>query len=139
MVLSIIITLELIFTFYFISFPARSLAILTRDSFEAPWKKEHQISYGHCVCNFVLKIHILLLNHRWKKIIIFPSLSDFLCVWNVYVFVLCNQTSMTSLLYHIVAHSTRNSFRPKTNNQHLEKFLSLLVSRVKVVKSWTSF
>ena len=44
---------RLIFTFYFISFPARSLAILTRDSFEAPWKKEHQISYGHCFCNFV--------------------------------------------------------------------------------------
>ena len=43
--------------------------------------------------------------------------------------------SMTSLLMHNVAHSTRYSFRPKTNNQ----FLSLAFSWVKVVKNWTSF
>ena len=36
--------------------------------------------------------------------------------------------SMTSLLMHTVAHSTRPSFRPKTNNQPLKKFLSLAVS-----------
>ena len=36
--------------------------------------------------------------------------------------------SMTSLLMDIVAHSTRPSFGPKTNNQHLKKFLSLAVS-----------
>ena len=30
--------------------------------------------------------------------------------------------SMTSLLMHTVAHSTRPSFRPKTNNQPLKKF-----------------
>ena len=29
--------------------------------------------------------------------------------------------SMTSLLMHTVAHSTRPSFRPKTNNQPLKK------------------
>ena len=37
-------------------------------------------------------------------------------------------SSMTSLLTHTVAHSTRPSFRLKTNNQHLKKFLSLEVS-----------
>ena len=37
-------------------------------------------------------------------------------------------TSMTSLLTHNVAHSTRPSFRPKTNNQPIKKFLSLAVS-----------
>ena len=36
--------------------------------------------------------------------------------------------SMTSLLTHTVAHSNRHSFRPKTNNQPLKKFLSLAVS-----------
>ena len=36
--------------------------------------------------------------------------------------------SMTSPLTHIVAHSTRPSFRPKTNNEPLKKFLSLEVS-----------
>ena len=36
--------------------------------------------------------------------------------------------SMTSLLMHTVAHSTRPSFRPKTNNQPLKKFLGLVFS-----------
>ena len=36
--------------------------------------------------------------------------------------------SMTSLLTHDVAHSTRHSFRPKTNNQPFKKFLSLAFS-----------
>ena len=48
-------------------------------------------------------------------------------------------TSMTSLLTHNVAHSTRHSFRPKTNNQPMKKFLSLAFSWVKVIKNWTSF
>ena len=43
--------------------------------------------------------------------------------------------SMTSLLTHTVAHSTTLSFRPKTNNQPIKKFLSLEVSWVKVVKN----
>ena len=43
------------------------------------------------------------------------------------------------LLTHIVAHSTRPSFRPKTNNQPLKKCLSLAISWVKVVNNWTSF
>ena len=36
--------------------------------------------------------------------------------------------SMTSLLTHTVAHSTRPSFRPKINNHPLKKFLILAVS-----------
>ena len=43
--------------------------------------------------------------------------------------------SMTSLLTHTVAHSTRPSFRPKTNNQPLKMFLSFADSWVKVVKN----
>ena len=42
---------------------------------------------------------------------------------------------MTSLLTHTVAHTTRPSLWPKTNNQPLKKFLSLVVSWVKVVKN----
>ena len=38
-----------------------------------------------------------------------------------------------------VTHSTKPSFRPKTNNQSIKKFLSLAVSCVKVVKNWLSF
>ena len=45
--------------------------------------------------------------------------------------------SMTSLLMHNVAQSTRHSFRLKTNNQPLKKFLSLAFSWV--VKNWISF
>ena len=38
------------------------------------------------------------------------------------------KVSMTSLLMHNVAHSNRHSFRHKTNNQPLKKFLSLALS-----------
>ena len=48
---------------------------------------------------------------------------------------LSSLVSMTSLLTHTVAHSTRPSFRPKTNYQPLKKFLSLVVSWVKVGKN----
>ena len=37
-------------------------------------------------------------------------------------------TSMTSLLTHTVAHSTRPSYRPRINHQPLKKFLSLAIS-----------
>jgi hypothetical protein len=47
--------------------------------------------------------------------------------------------SMTSLLTHNVAHSTRPSFRPKTNNQPITKSWSLAVSWVKVIKNLMSF
>ena len=36
--------------------------------------------------------------------------------------------SMTTLLTHTVAHSTKPTFRSKTNNQPLKKFLSLALS-----------
>ena len=42
--------------------------------------------------------------------------------------------SMTSLLTHTVAYSTRSSFRPKTNKQPTKKCLSLTVTWVKVIK-----
>ena len=51
----------------------------------------------------------------------------------------CTYFSMTSRLTHDVAHSTRHSFSPKTNNQPFKKFLSLPFSWVKVIKNWTSF
>ena len=47
--------------------------------------------------------------------------------------------SMISLITHTVAHSTRPSFRLKTNNQPLKKFWSLAVSWVKVIKNWVLF
>ena len=43
--------------------------------------------------------------------------------------------SMTSLLTHTVAHSTRPFYRPKVNNQPLEKLLCFAFSLVKVVKN----
>ena len=43
--------------------------------------------------------------------------------------------SMTTLLTHTVAHSTKSSFMPKTNNQLPKKFLSLAPSCAKVVKN----
>ena len=43
--------------------------------------------------------------------------------------------SMTTLLTHTVAHSTKPSFMPKTNNQPLKKFLSLALTWAKVVKN----
>ena len=43
--------------------------------------------------------------------------------------------SMTTLLIHTIAHSTKSSFMPKTNNQPPKKFLSLALSREKVVKN----
>ena len=49
-----------------------------------------------------------------------------------------NYPIMTSLLTHNFAHCTMHSFRPKTNNQPIKKFLSLAFTWVKVVKNWTS-
>ena len=43
--------------------------------------------------------------------------------------------SMTTLLTHTVAHSTKPFSRPKTNNQPPKKFLSLSLSWTKVVKN----
>ena len=43
--------------------------------------------------------------------------------------------SMTTLLTHTVAHSTKPSFMPKINNQSPKKFLSLMLSWAKVLKN----
>ena len=45
---------------------------------------------------------------------------------NLYMF-----ASMTTLLTHTVAHSTKPSFMPRTNNQPPKKFLSLALKVVK--------
>ena len=45
------------------------------------------------------------------------------------------RVSMTTLLTHNFAHSTKPSFRPKTNNQPPKKFLSLALSCAKDVKN----
>ena len=43
--------------------------------------------------------------------------------------------SMTTLLTRSVAHSTKPSYRPKTNNQLLKKFLSLALICANVIKN----
>ena len=81
----------------------------------------------------VVKIQksMLLLILSWKYVSIFileqNSINQIqiLCNW-------CANISITSLLMHNVAHSTRHSFRLKINNQPLKNFLSLAVSWVKV-------
>ena len=45
------------------------------------------------------------------------------------------EVSMTTLLTHTVAHSTKCSFMPKTNNQPPKNVLSLALSCTKVVKN----
>ena len=100
------------------------------------------------------RVHCILTAPGWIKRVIFTSTSDVSIayllplldcivfefrwqfsdsIYNIYTF------SMTSLLTHTVTHSTRPSFRPKSNNQPLKKFLSLAVSWVKVVKNGKIF
>ena len=82
----------------------------------------------------------------WLKVQV-PPLYYFLLVicsslkllTGLLIYLTVTAISMTTLLTHTVAHSTKPSFRPKTNNQPLKKFLSLALSWAKVVKNWTSF
>ena len=74
--------------------------------------------------------------HQWTKLYFEIEFAT----WNSNLesYLLCMTNSMTSLLTHIVAHSTTSTrpfYRPKINHQHLKKFLSLAVSWVKVVKN----
>ena len=48
------------------------------------------------------------------------STKDILLLTNIFKTIPANQVSMTTLLTHTVAHSTRHSFRPKTNVQPLK-------------------
>jgi hypothetical protein len=48
--------------------------------------------------------------------------------FSLYISIFYINSSMTQLLTHSVAHTTRPSFRPKTNNQSIKKLLSLTVS-----------
>ena len=65
------------------------------------------------------------------------SFATFFCRRDVYIRTISSWLlfSMTQLLTHTVAHSTEPSFRLKTNNQPLKKFLSLALSWTKVVKN----
>ena len=83
----------------------------------------------HCrVCSVFHSLHCGgLLFGLWLLIQIH---SRTLCTLTV----LWLSNTMTSLLTHTVAHSTRPSFRPKNNNQSTKKFLSLGVNWVKVIK-----
>ena len=92
---------------------------------------------------------VLIQVHVWHantfRTIDFFSCGQLLCyflMWNAQTLIIFPHTinihsnSMNSLFTHIVAHSTRHSFRPKTNNQSLK---NLVVSWVKVIKNWTAF
>ena len=67
----------------------------------------------------------------WLKVQV-PPLYYFLLVicssLKLLIYLTVTAISMTTLLTHTVAHSTKPSFRPKTNNQPLKKFLSLVLS-----------
>ena len=70
-------------------------------------------------------------SEKGKKVLISKlfSLFSFLHVHPFFiVYPLEGQISMTTLLTHTVAHSTKPSFRPKTNNQPLKKFLGFVLS-----------
>ena len=45
-----------------------------------------------------------------------------------YLISIYGKYGMTTLFTHTVAHSTKHFYRPKTNNQPHEKFLSLVLS-----------
>ena len=71
--------------------------------------------------------------NKWQCTILWKNGSvscEFEKIWVPWLWV-----SMTSLLMHTVVQSTRPSFRLKTTNQPLKKFLSLAVIWVKVVKN----
>ena len=56
--------------------------------------------------------------------------------WSLNSKYICPKTiSMTQLLKHTIAHSTRPSLSPQNNNQPTKKLLILTVSWVKVVKN----
>ena len=57
------------------------------------------------------------------------EVDKYVMVWET------KKVSMTSLLMHTVAHSTKPSFMPKTNNQPHKNVLSLALSCTKVVKN----
>ena len=78
------------------------------------------------------KIKPLDLNH---VSLVMKELANFHGMWLRYKFAAKKGkysvdavTSMTQLLTHSVAHSTKPSFRPKTNNQPLKKFFSLALN-----------
>ena len=89
-------------------------------------KEKFNARFGECFFNLKAFNKLFITSESWQSLRVF-----------VYIKRPINfESHMTSLLTHTVAHSTRPSFRPKTNNQPLKKFLSLAVSWVRVVKNF---
>ena len=87
-------------------------------------------------------VFLTLIFYLWHQFTnLFSPIHDYF-LQNMVLFVILMTNlfvSMTTLLTHTVAHSTKPSFMPKTNNQPPKKFLSLALSWAKLVKNWTSF
>ena len=85
---------------------------------------------------FTLKLRHFGISYMWEKLLFdrrdTKNVNHLNNLWLFRMII-----SMTSLLAHTVAHSTRPSLRLKNNNQPHKKFLSLAVSWVKVVKILT--
>ena len=81
-------------------------------------------------------------SHQWKLrcVSVYERFQSILgayldAVWSKSIRKSVIYLSMTKLLTHSVADSTKPSYRPKTNNQPLKKFSSLVISWVKVAKN----
>ena len=82
--------------------------------------------------------YIQILENNFKKtinlefnfncLVILRNSKQLNCLQKFASFFEAKVNSMTTLLTHTVAHSTKPSFMPKTNNQPLKKFLSLALS-----------
>ena len=116
---------------------------LVWNSINATFYHSRKLHYGRTWCNtgpkfkcHPIKIQILLCSAILSCVLFGIDLHIELECWKTFkICKLYMDISMTSLLTHIVAHSTRPSFRLKTNNQPPKKFLSLAVSWVKAVKN----
>ena len=83
-----------------------------------------------------LKTGLSMGDFQWERIKQMCLVYFLSCVFTIYICIRFDGNfcpvflvvSMTSLLTHTVAHSTRPFFRTKTNYQPLKKFLSLAVS-----------
>ena len=99
----------------FLSFPWNSLKLFV-------------IQVGHILIWVTLSLANLGLQWSFETKVYLES-------WTIFATDLLVFISMTTLLMHTVAHSTKPSFMPKTNNQPHKKFLSLALSWAKVVKN----
>ena len=134
---TIVIQLELIF-FSFLKIQDPGL-LQSKRSLAVRWNQ---------IWNQMLQSHYHFKQTKWFPLVVLlqPLHGMFLEWWNTtkslsttwQQFLWLLHSSMTTLLTHTVAHSTKPSFMPKANNQPPKKFLSLALSWTKVVKNWTS-